>query len=125
MAPLLLTIGSLSLGEICRFLMVLLPLKWVCMPYLPQNLFDTFTKTLCIRYNTVFNFIGSRLGTCSALVVSLIRNLTGGLLSIFSTLSKVYLGYLLWISAFPRWAFSLQRSSGLLHTVWVIWVRCG
>ena len=24
------------LGEISRFLMVLLPLKWVCMPYLPQ-----------------------------------------------------------------------------------------
>ena len=36
MAPLLLTIGSLSLGETSRFLMVLLPLKWVCMPYLPQ-----------------------------------------------------------------------------------------
>ena len=33
MAPLLLTIGSLSLGETSRFLMVLLPLKWVCMPY--------------------------------------------------------------------------------------------
>ena len=34
--PLLLAMGSLSLGEISRFLMVLLPLKWVCMPYLPQ-----------------------------------------------------------------------------------------
>ena len=34
MAPLLLTIGSLSLGETSRFLIVLLPLKWVCMPYL-------------------------------------------------------------------------------------------
>ena len=36
MAPLLLTMGSLSLGETSRFLMVLLPLKWVCMPHLPQ-----------------------------------------------------------------------------------------
>ena len=35
-APHLLTIGSLSLGETSRFLIVLLSLKWVCMPYLPQ-----------------------------------------------------------------------------------------
>ena len=35
MAPLWLTIGSLSLGETRRFLMVLPPLKWVWMPYLP------------------------------------------------------------------------------------------
>ena len=36
MAPLWLTMGSLSLGETRRFLMVLPPLKWVWMPYLPQ-----------------------------------------------------------------------------------------
>ena len=36
MTPLLLTMGSLSLGETSRFLIVLLPLKWVWMPYLPQ-----------------------------------------------------------------------------------------
>ena len=44
----------------------------------PSDLFDTFTKTLCIGYDNVtfgFNFIGSRLGTCSALVVSPIRSL--------------------------------------------------
>ena len=28
--------GVLSFGETSRFLIVLLPLKWVCMPYLPQ-----------------------------------------------------------------------------------------
>ena len=39
MAPLLLTMGSLSLGETSRFFMVLLPLKWVCIPYLPQIFF--------------------------------------------------------------------------------------
>ena len=37
MVPLLLTMGSLSLGETSRLLMVLLPLKWICMPYLPQS----------------------------------------------------------------------------------------
>ena len=36
MAPLLLTMGSLSFRETSRLLMVLLPLKWVCIPYLPQ-----------------------------------------------------------------------------------------
>ena len=36
MAPLLLAVGSLSLGETSRFLMVLLPLNWVCIPYLLQ-----------------------------------------------------------------------------------------
>ena len=36
MAPLWLTIWSLSLEETRRFLMMLPPLKWVWMPYLPQ-----------------------------------------------------------------------------------------
>ena len=42
MVQLLLTMGSLSLEETSRFLetsgflMMLLPLKWVCIPYLPQ-----------------------------------------------------------------------------------------
>ena len=80
MAPLLLTIGSLSLGETSRFLMILLPLKWVCMPYLPQIFLILLHETLCVRYNNVilgFNFIGSRLGTCGVLVVSPIKNLPG------------------------------------------------
>ena len=43
----------------------------------PMDLFDTFTETLCVRYNNVtlgFDLIGSRLGTCSVLAVSLIRS---------------------------------------------------
>ena len=86
MAPLLLTIGSLSLRETSRFLVVLLPLKWVCMPIPPTALLYTFTETLCVRYNNVtpgFNFIGSRLVTCSGLVVSPISNLHGGLVKPF------------------------------------------
>ena len=46
-----------------------------------------------------------------------------GLLSHLSTLSKVHLGYLHWASAFLRWAFSLWRSSGLLHIVWALCKR--
>ena len=77
MDPLLLTIGSLYLGETSRFLIVLLPLKWVCMPYLPQ-IFLILSQTLCVGYDNVtigFDFIGRRLGTGSALVVSPIRSL--------------------------------------------------
>ena len=53
MAPLWLTIGSLSLGETRRFLMVLPPLKWVWMSYLPQIkkiLYLLFYNILCIRF---------------------------------------------------------------------------
>ena len=49
------------------------------MPYLPQ-IFLVLSKALCVGYNNVtfgFNFFGSRLGTCGALVVSPIRCLTG------------------------------------------------
>ena len=36
--PLLFSMGSLSLGETRRFLIAILPLMWVCMPYLSQIL---------------------------------------------------------------------------------------
>ena len=91
------------------------------------DLLDTFTETLCVRYNNMtlgFNFIGSELGTCGALAVSPISSLPGWLVKpFFSTLSKAHLGYLLWVSASLRWPFSLWRSSGLLHTVLALWVR--
>ena len=38
------------------------------------DLFDTFTKTLCVGYNNVtlvFNFISGRLGTCGAPITNL------------------------------------------------------
>ena len=44
------------------------------------DLFDTFTKTLCVGYDNVtliFNFIGDRLSSCSALVAYPIIDLTG------------------------------------------------
>ena len=47
----------------------------------PTDLLDTFTETLCVRYNNMtlgFNFIGGGLGTCSALVVNPISNLPRG-----------------------------------------------
>ena len=80
MAPLLLTMGSLSLGKTSRFLMVLLPLKWVCIPYLPQIFFNAFAETLGVWYYCMtlgFSFISNRLGAYSALAISPIIDLTG------------------------------------------------
>ena len=45
------------------------------------------------------------------------------LLSLFSTLSKAYLGYLHLVRAFLRWSFSCWSNSGLLHTVEALWER--
>ena len=47
MVPLLLTMGSLSLGETSRFLMVLPSLKWVCMAYLLQ-IFLILSQRPCV-----------------------------------------------------------------------------
>ena len=54
--------------------MVLPPLKWVQMPYLPQIFLHAFTKTLCVGYDNVpliFDFIVGRLGTISAPFIDL------------------------------------------------------
>ena len=45
------------------------------------------------------------------------------LLSLFSTLSKAYLGYLPLVRAFLRWSISCWSNSGLLHTVLTLWER--
>ena len=70
-----------------------------------------------------FDFIGSGLGTCGALVVIPINELPGGPVKPFITLSKAHFGYLHWVSVFLRWSISLQRSLGLLYTVLALWVR--
>ena len=65
MAPLLLTMGSLSLGQTSRFLMVLLPLKWVLYTIPPTDLFNAFAETLGVGYYYMtlgFNFIGNIAG---------------------------------------------------------------
>ena len=79
MTPIWLTIESLSLWETNRSLIVLLLLKWVCMPYLPQ-IFLILSQRPCVSvgYDNGthgFNIIGSKLGTCDILIVSPIRTL--------------------------------------------------
>ena len=90
------------------------------------DLFDTFTKTLCVRYDYVtltLNFSGGSRGTVSTLVVNPINGLTGRPIEPFSTLSKAHLGYLSLVRAFLRCSFSHLSNSGLLHTVWALWER--
>ena len=105
MAPLLLTIGSLSLGETSRFLMVLLPLKWVCMPYLP-HIFLMHLQRPCVKGMTIWPLVFTSLVVCWAPGVPwlLAPSMTslGGLLSLFSTLSKAHFGHLHWVGAFLR-----------------------
>ena len=75
-------IGSLSLGETSRFLMVVPPLKWVWMPYLPQILFDTFTKTLCVGNDNMTLTLHSLVGSLG-IVAAPIINLSGRLVKPF------------------------------------------
>ena len=56
MAPLLLTMRSLSLWESSRFLMVLPSLKWVCMPYLPQ-IFLMLSQRPCVQGITIWPLV--------------------------------------------------------------------
>ena len=89
MAPLFLTVGSLPLGQTSRFFMVLLPLKWVCKPYLPQIFLIVFTPTLGVWYCYMTlgsNFIGNRLDACSTLAVSPIDSIPS--VSGFTMVSK-------------------------------------
>ena len=76
------------------------------------DLLDTFTETLCVRYDNMtlgFNFISGGLGTCGVLVVSPISNPPGGPIKPFPHLGQSPFGYLHCVNAFLRWAFSLGK----------------
>ena len=93
------------------------------------DLFDTFTKTLCVGM-TMWPLVLTSLVTTWAPVVPclLAPSMTSlvDLLSLFSTLSKAHLGYLHLVRAFLRWSFSCWSISGLLHTVFLPYGRgCG
>ena len=66
--------------------MVLPPLEVGLNAISTTDLFDTFTKTLCVGYDNVtlsFNSTGDSLGTSSALVISPINDLTDRLVKSF------------------------------------------
>ena len=125
MAPLWLTIGSLSWGRpggswwSCH-----LGSGFECHTYHRSSW--CFHKDLvCIiwQYDLIVYFIGDRLGCCSALVINPIIDLTGRPVESFLHLVHGHLGYLHLVRAFLRWSFSCWSSSGLLHTVVALWER--
>ena len=69
------------------------------------DLFDTFTKTLCLGYDNmtlIFNFIGDRLGSCNALVVNPIIDLTGRPIESFLHLVQSPFGIFPFGESFPE-----------------------
>ena len=85
MAPLWLTIGSLSWGD-QEVLDGAATFKVVLNVISTTDLFDAYTKTLCVGYDNVtlsFDFIGDSLGNCGALVIKPINDLTGRLVESF------------------------------------------
>ena len=93
MAPLLLAVGSLSLGETSRLIMMLLPLKWVCMPYVPQ-IFLMLLQRPCIRYDCMTLALTSLVVGWAPVVPWLLApSITSleGLLSLFSTSTTNFL----------------------------------
>ena len=117
---LLLAMGSLSLGETSRFLMMLLPLKWVCIPYLPQILL-MFSQRPWVYGITMWPLVLTSMvvGWAPAVCWLLAPSLTSlvDLLSLFSILSKAHLGLLQLVRDFLRCCISFCRSLGLLQTV--------
>ena len=72
------------------------------------DLFDIFTKTLCVGYDNVtlvFNFIGGRLGTCGAPISSL----SGRLVKSFLCLVQSPLGIPAFGESLPEMVFFLME----------------
>ena len=76
----------------------------------PTHLFDTFTKTLCVRYDYMtltLNFSGGSSSTVSILVVNPINGLTGGLVEPFLHFVQSPLGILAFNESLPEMFFYL------------------
>ena len=79
-------------------------------PIPSTDLFDTFTKTLCVGYDYVtlaLDFSGGSRGTISTLVVNPINGLTGGLVKHFLHFVQSPLGILAFSESLPEMFFFL------------------
>ena len=124
--PLLLTMGSLSLGETSRFFYGAITFEVGLYTIPPTDIFNAFAETLGGLYYYItlgFNFLVT--GWVPVVPLLLAPSLTSlnDLASLFCTLSKAHLGYLQLVSAFLRCPTYFWRSSGLLQTVLTLWVR--
>ena len=74
------------------------------------DLFDAFTKTLCVGYDNVtlsFKPIGDSLGTCGALVINPINGLTGRLVESFLHLVQSPFRIFVFSESLPKVAYFL------------------
>ena len=79
-------------------------------PIPTTDLFDTFTKTLCVGYDYVtltLNFSGGSRGTLSTLVINPINGLPGGLVKPFLHFVQSPLGILAFSESLPEMFFFL------------------
>ena len=79
-------------------------------PIPSTDLFDTFTKTLCVGYDYMtltLNFSGGSRGTVSTLVINPIYGLTGGLVKPFLHFVQSPLGILAFSESLPEMFFFL------------------
>ena len=79
-------------------------------PIPTTDLYDAFTKTLCVRYDYVtltLNFSGGSRGTVSTLVVNPINGLTGRPVELFLHLVQSPLGILAFSESLPEVFFFL------------------
>ena len=79
-------------------------------PIPSTDLFDTFTKTLCVGYDYMtltLNFSGGMRGTVSTLVINPINGLTGGLVKPFLHFVQSPLGMLAFSESLPEMFFFL------------------
>ena len=82
--------------------------SWDAIP--STDLFDTFTKTLCVRYDYMtltLDFSGGSRGTVSTLVINPINGLTGGLVKSFLHFVQSPLGILSFSESLPEMLFFL------------------
>ena len=89
------------------------------------DLFDAFTKTLCVGYDNVTlvgRFIGGRLGTCGAPISSL----SGGLIKSFLHLVQSPFGIIAFGECRPEMVLFLVGAAQACCTQWRPYVRgCG
>ena len=90
-----------------------------------KDLFDAFTKTLCVGYNNValiFDFIGGRLGTCGASI----SNLSGRPVESFLHLVQSPLGIFAFSESIPEMVLFLLeqlRPATHLEALWErVWI---
>ena len=122
MAPLWLSIGSLSLGETQKVFDGFATLEVSLDAISTTDPFDTFTKTLCVGYDNVTLTLHSMVGRLGRIVAPII-DLSGRPVKSFLHFVQGPFGVVAFSESFLRCCSSFWSNSGLLHTVEALWER--